>query len=398
VGILSAQVSRCKRKIPKLAQPLLCVSLERSRPTRPIEERTIMRRMQVSRRALAQTLPLSLMLAGALVATQARAETAEEFYRGKTINLIVGYSAGGGYDIYARTVARYLGNHVPGAPKIVVTNMPGAGSLVSVNHLYNIAPKDGTAIATFGRGLPMEPLIGTTKVQFDATKLTWIGSVASELSVCAVTQKSKVMTFEDSLTVEAAVGGEGSGSDPDTYASLVKNLFGSKMKLVTGYPGGNDMTLAIERGELDGRCGWSWGSIKATRPDWAVGPNKLRILLQMTLERSHEMPDVPTVLEKAKTQADKEVVKLIVSRQTVARPFAAPPGIPEDRKIALRKGFDATMTDKEFVAEAKALSLDVEPVTGAEIDKLIAELYRASPDVVARAKAVIAGTPVAPAK
>ena len=360
-----------------------------------------MPRMHVSRRALAHLqsdtlrrgLIVAPLLALALVcATKARADAVEDFYRGKTVNMIVGYSAGGGYDIYARSVARYMGNHLPGQPKVVVTNMPGAGSLVSVNHLYNIAPKDGTAIATFGRGLPMEPLIGSAKVQFDATKLTWIGSVSSELSVCAVTQKSKVTTFDDALTIEAAVGGEGSGSDPDTYASLVRNLFGAKMKLVTGYPGGNDMTLAIERGELDGRCGWSWGSIKATRPDWVSGPNKLRILLQMTLERSHEMPDVPTVLEKAKTPADKEVVKLIVSRQTVARPFAAPPGIPEDRKIALRRAFDDTMIDKDFVAEAKTLSLEVEPVSGAEVDKLIAELYRASPDVVARAKAVIAGS------
>lgn len=366
-----------------------------------------MRRMQVSRRAQAHVstpawgkgLILAPVLAAALLgAGKARADAVSDFYRGKTINVIVGYSTGGGYDIYARSVARYLGNHMPGAPKVIVTNMPGAGSLVSVNHLYNLAPKDGTAIATFGRGLPMEPLIGAAKVQFDATKITWIGSVATELSVCAVTQKSKVTSFEDALVTEAAVGGEGSGSDPDTYASLVKNLFGAKFKLVTGYPGGNDMTLAIERGELDGRCGWSWGSIKATRPDWVSGPNKLRILLQMTLERSHEMPDIPTVLEKAKTPEDKEVVKLIVSRQTVARPFAAPPGIPEDRKNALRKAFDDTMKDPEFVAEAKTLSLDVDPVSGAEVDKLIAELYRASPDVVARAKAVIAGAAAAPAK
>ena len=360
-----------------------------------------MRRMQVSRRALAQTSPLlsrralvaaPLLAAALFCATRARADAVEDFYRGKQLNMIVGYSSGGGYDIYARSVARYMGAHIPGAPKVVVTNMPGAGSLVSVNHLYNIAPKDGTAIATFGRGLPMEPLIGAAKVQFDATKLTWIGSVASELSVCAVTQKSRVKSSRISLSIEAAVGGEGSGSDPDTYASLVKNLFGAKMKLVTGYPGGNDMTLAIERGELDGRCGWSWGSIKATRPDWVSGPNKLRVLLQMTLERSHEMPDIPTVLEKAKTPEDKDVVKLIVSRQTVARPFAAPPGIPEDRKIALRKAFDDTMKDPEFLAEAKTLSLEVEPVGGAEIDRLIAELYRSSPDVVARAKAVIAGS------
>lgn len=358
-----------------------------------------MRSMQVSRRANARIMSLGvrsglvapLLAAAFATAGPARADAVEDFYRGKQVNLIVGYSSGGGYDIYARSLARYMGNHIPGTPKFVVTNMPGAGSLVSVNHLYNLAPKDGTTIATFGRGLAMEPLIGTAKVQYDATKLTWIGSISSELSVCAVTQKSKVKTFEDALTTESAVGGEGSGSDPDVYATLVRNLLGAKMKLVTGYPGGNDMTLAIERGELDGRCGWSWGSIRATRPDWVSGPNKLRVLMQMTLDRHAEMPDIPTVLEMAKTPQDKEIVRLIVSRQTVARPFAAPPGIPQDRKIALRKAFDDTMKDPDFLAEAKTLSLEVDPVSGAEVDKLIGELYRASPEVVARAKAVIAG-------
>lgn len=340
------------------------------------------------------------MIAGALLqAGGAKADAVADFYRGKSINMIVGYSSGGGYDIYARAIARHLGKHIPGNPKVVVNNMPGAGSLVSLNYLYNVAPKDGTAIATFGRGLVMEPLIGAAKVQYDATKVTWIGSASNELSVCAVTAKSKVEKFEETFATEVAVGGEGSGSDPDTYALLVRNLFGAKMKLVTGYPGGNDMTLAIERGEIDGRCGWSWGSIKATRPDWIAGPNRLRVLLAMTLDRSPEMPDVPTVLEKAKSESDREIVKLIVSRQVVARPFAAPPSIPEDRRDALRAGFDATMKDPEFLAEAKALSLEIAPIGGAEVDKLVQELYRTPPEVVARAKALIAGAPAStPAK
>ena len=331
-----------------------------------------MPRMLVTRRALAHPqsallgrgLLLVPLLALTLLSTsRARADALEDFYRSKSVNLIVGYSSGGGYDIYARSVARYLGNHLPGQPKVVVTNMPGAGSLVSVNHLYNIAPKDGTAIATFGRGLPMEPLIGSTKVQFDATKLTWIGSVTSELSVCAVTQKSKVITFEDSLSIEAAVGGEGSGSDPDTYASLVRNLFGSKMKLVTGYPGGNEMTLAIERGELDGRCGWSWGSIKATRPDWVSGPNKLRVLLQMTLERSHEMPDVPTVAEAGVPGFES------LSWVGLIAPTGTPPEIiaklhdeiakllrlPDVQQLLASSGMEATpTTPEEFAAYLKS--------------------------------------------
>ena len=333
------------------------------------------------------------------VSTYAQTESLAEFYRNKPINLIVGYSTGGGYDIYARSFARHLGKHMPGNPKIVVTNMPGAGSLTTVNHLYNVAPKDGSALATFGRGLPMEPMIGAGKTQFDATKLTWIGSISTELSVCAVTQKSKAVTFNDLLTQEVALGGEGAGSDPDTYANLVRSLTGAKIRLVTGYPGGNDMTLAIERGELDGRCGWSWGSVKATRPSWVSGPDKLRVLIQLSVERSDEMKDVPTIYEMAKTAEDKEAVKLIVSRQTIARPFAAPPALPGDRAQALRLGFDATMKDPEFLAEAKTLSLEVDPVSGVQMEKLIQELYRASPDVVARAKAIMAAGPsVQPAK
>jgi tripartite-type tricarboxylate transporter receptor subunit TctC len=168
------------------------------------------------------------------------------------------------------------------------------------------------------------------------------------LSVCAVSQKSKALTLADMTANDIALGGEGSGSDPDTYANLVRSLTGAKIRLVTGYPGGNDMTLAIERGELDGRCGWSWGSIKATRPSWVSGPDRLRVLLQLNDARNAEMPDVPSIYEMAKTAEDKEAVKLIVSRQTVARPFAAPPAIPEERKKALRDGFMATMKDAEF--------------------------------------------------
>lgn len=320
----------------------------------------------------------------------ARADEVSDFYRGKTITLVVGYSTGGGYDIYARAIARHMGEHIPGAPKMVVQNMPGAGSIASANYLYNVAAKDGTVFATFGRGVPMEPLIGVAKVQYDASKFTWIGSAANELSVCAVTQKSQVKSWDDVTSKDAAVGGEGSGSDPDTYAMLVKGLFGAKFRLVTGYPGGNDMTLAIERGEIDGRCGWSWGSIKATRPDWISGPNRLNVLLVMSTERSEELPGVPTVLEKATTDRDRDAVRLIVSRQVVARPFAAPPGVPPARRDALRKAFMATLNDPAFLSEAKALSLELSPLGGAEVEKLIIDLHNAPAASIEHAKATIA--------
>ena len=320
----------------------------------------------------------------------ALADDVSDFYRGKTVTLIVGYSAGGGYDIYARAIARHMGEHLPGSPKIVVQNMPGAGSIASANYLFNVAPKDGTTFATFGRGVPMEPLIGVAKVQYDASKFTWIGSAANELSVCAVTQKSQVKSWDDVKIKDAAVGGEGSGSDPDTYAMLVKGLFGARFRIVTGYPGGNDMTLAIERGELDGRCGWSWGSIKATRPDWVAGPNRLNVLMVLSTERSEELPGVPTILEKATTVRDREIVRLIVSRQAVARPFAAPPGIPAARRDALRKAFMATLNDPVFLADAKAASLEISPLAGEEVETLLSELYNAPAASIAQAKAAIA--------
>jgi tripartite-type tricarboxylate transporter receptor subunit TctC len=327
----------------------------------------------------------------AICAGPARADAVSDFYKGKTVTVIVGYSAGGGYDLYARALARHMGRHIPGQPTLVVNNMPGAGSVAAANYIYGVAAKDGTVFGTFSRGVPMEPLIGTANTRYEADKFTWIGSISNELSICAVAGKSPVKTFDDALTKPFTVAGEASGSDPDTYAKLFRNLFGAKLKLVTGYPGGNDMTLAIERGEVDGRCGWSWGSIKATRPEWISGENKINVLLQLALERSPELPDVPTAYEKAADQRQRDVVKLIISRQIVARPFAAPPGIPEDRKQALRNAFDATMKDAEFLKEAKAMALEVDPVGGAEVDKLIAELYAAPKDVIEQARVAISG-------
>jgi tripartite-type tricarboxylate transporter receptor subunit TctC len=332
---------------------------------------------------------LGLMAAVPLCAP-AKAQSVAEFYRGKTINMVVGYTAGGGYDLYARALARQMGKHIPGNPGFVVNNMPGAGSLTAANFLYNVAPKDGTAIGTIGRGLAMEPLIGKSNVQFDSRRFTWLGSGTNEISVCAVSSTSPVKTWEDVMTTPISVGGEGSGSDPDTFAILMRNLFGAKLQLVTGYPGGAEITLAIERGEVDGRCGWSLSAINATRPDW-IKQGRLRFLLQMSLERNPELPDVPAVVEKANDQRQKDVLKLVFSRQVMGRPFLGPPGIPEDRKQALRAAFDATMKDPEFLADAKKIGLEVDPVSGAAIDKLLAELYETPKETLDLARAAIVG-------
>ncbi len=208
----------------------------------------------------------------------AQAQSVADFYKGKTVTVIVGYTAGGGYDLYARALARHMGRHLPGNPSFIVQNITGAGSLNAANNIYNVAAKDGTVFGTFGRGLAMEPLIGTARVQFDATKFTWLGSGTNEISLCATWHTSPVKTWQDALKTQFAVGGEGAGSDPDTYAAFVRNVFGVKLKLVTGYHGTSDIILAIERGEVDGRCGWSWSSIKSTRPAW-IPEKKLNYLV-----------------------------------------------------------------------------------------------------------------------
>jgi len=323
-----------------------------------------------------------------LLNDRARADAVADFYRGRSISILVGYSAGGGYDMYARTLARHMGRHIPGNPTFIPQNMTGAGSLNAANYLYNVAPKDGTAFGTFARGLAMEPLIGTAKVQFDATKFTWLGSGTNEMSVCATWHTSQIKTWNDALKTQFAVGGEGAGSDPDTFAALVKNVFGAKVKLITGYHGTSDIVLAIERGEVDGRCGWSWSSIKSTRPSW-VAEKKLNILVQLAMQKSPELAGVPLITDFANDR-QKQILKLVLSRQVMGRPFAAPPGLPEDRKQALRKASDETMKDPAFLEEAKKMKLDVNPVSGAEIDKLVAELYRSPKDVVDEARIAIA--------
>jgi tripartite-type tricarboxylate transporter receptor subunit TctC len=329
------------------------------------------------------------LVAFVLAADCARADPVEDFYRGRTVTLIVGYSVGGGYDAYARVLARHLGKHIPGHPTIIVQNMPGAGSLRSANFLFNAAPKDGGTIAIFSRGMAMEPLIGTSQTAFDARKFTWLGSGTNEVSICATWNTSKVKSWNDMLTTPFTVGGEGSGSDPDIFATVVRNAFGAKLRLVSGYPGSADVALAIERGELDGRCGWSYSSLKLQRPDW-IRDKKINILVQLSLQKSPELPDVPIITEFAKTERQQHILKLVFSRQSMARPFAAPPGIPDDRKQALRKAFDDTMADPEFLAEAKVRGLEVNPVSGAEIDHLLDELYHAPADVVAEVRATIA--------
>ena len=323
-----------------------------------------------------------------LTAAAAHAQPVEDFYRGRTVNLVIGYSVGGGYDMHGRMLARHLGKHIPGNPGIVVQNMPGGGSLRAANFLYNAAPKDGSTIGIFSRGMAMEPLIGASNTQYDARKFTWLGSITNEASVCATSSTSKVKTWDDLLATPFTVAGEGSGSDPDIFATMIKNVFGAKLRLVAGYPGSAEMTLAIERGEVDGRCGWTWSSIKLQRPDWITG-HRLNVLVQLASHRIPDLADVPLLTEHATTERQRQIVNVILGRQVMGRPVVAPPAIPVDRKQALRRAFDATMADPGYVAEATSRGLEINPVGGADLDKLLDDLYATPPDVIAEVRAII---------
>jgi tripartite-type tricarboxylate transporter receptor subunit TctC len=320
---------------------------------------------------------------------RAAADPIEDFYRGRTVTLVIGYSAAGGYDTYARVVARHLGDHIPGHPTILPQNIEGAGSLRSANYLYNAAAKDGSVIGTFARGMAMEPLIGASHTSFDSRKFTWLGSGTNEVSTCVTWHASPVKTWADALDKPFTVGGEGSGSDPDIFSTIMRNVFGLKLRLVSGYPGTAEITLAIERGEVDGRCGWSYASLKQQHPEW-IADKQVNLLVQLALGKSPELPDVPLITDFATNDRQRQILRLVFARQAMARPFLAPPGIPADRKEALRKAFDDTMADPAFLDEAKQRGLEVNPVTGAQIDKLIGDLYQTPPDIVAEVRSTIA--------
>jgi tripartite-type tricarboxylate transporter receptor subunit TctC len=334
---------------------------------------------------------LAAVAAGAMAwSGMARADEAAvaQFYKGRTIQLYIGYSVGGGYDLYARELARYLGAHIPGNPTIVPQNMPGAGSLRLANYLYNVAPKDGTAMATFARGMATEPLLGGTGTQFDARKFTWLGSITDEVSVCAFWHDSGVATWQDMLTKSYTVGGTGSASDTDVFPNAMKRIFHLNLKLITGFPGGSDVVLALERGEVQGRCGWSWSSL-VSRNKQLYDTKQIFVPVQLALRKHEDLPDVPLIVDETRDPKELRALRLIFARQSMARPYVAPPGLPEERKQALRRAFDETMKDPAFLEEAKKTELEVHPVSGAEIDTLLTELYESPPEVVQLAKDAI---------
>jgi tripartite-type tricarboxylate transporter receptor subunit TctC len=332
-------------------------------------------------------------LAAALLAATTATAAEADFYAGKTIQLLIGFSTGGGYDIYARTLARHMGRHIPGNPKLIPQNMPGAGSLKAVNFLYNAAAKDGTVIAGFAPGVVVEPLLGRSEgTQFEAPKFTWLGSISQEVSVCAFMASAGIRTWADMQTKRYVIGASGGGAESDVFPNVLRKLFKLPLKIVTGYPGGTEIILAMERREVDGRCGWSWTSL-LSRSKALLDNKQIDITLQIGLQKDKALRDVPLIMDLTDDLQKKAALKLIVSRQSIARPFAAPPGVPGERARILRSAFDATMQDPEFRNEARNLNLDVEPVGGAAVEALLQEVYASPPEAVKLATELVRDTP-----
>jgi tripartite-type tricarboxylate transporter receptor subunit TctC len=336
--------------------------------------------VQSLRRAIGAIAAL-IVLAGV-----AAAAGVEDFYKGRTVSLVIGYSVGGGYDAYARLLARYIGAHIPGDPSIIPQQMAGAGSLRAANYIYSVAPTDGSVFGTFSRSMGISPLID--KADFDSRRFTWLGSVTDDNTICVTGSQSEIKNWNDFISKPSAFGGEGAGSDPDIWALLYKNVFGTKLRLVSGYPGTNDIVLAMERGEVDGLCGISWSTIKTQHPQWLAN-HTVNIIVQAALRKEPELGAVPLATDLVTSAEQLQIIKLLLVSQAMARPFAAPPEIPTDRKAALIAAFDDTMKDAAFLAEAQKLDFDVRPVSAATIDALLAEVYQTPKDVLARATKAI---------
>jgi tripartite-type tricarboxylate transporter receptor subunit TctC len=337
-----------------------------------------------------QRLPLAALLL-ALAATTALPAAAADYFAGKTIEFTVGADVGGGFDVYARTIAKHLPRHLPGNPTIVVKNMPGAGSGKAATYMATAAPKDGTAIGALMPGAVIGPLLeDREKPQYDPTKLIYLATADSVTRVCTSFITSKIKTFEDAQQQKGAMGASAAGGSSRDYVNLVRKAAGAQFDLVSGYKGSAEMALAIERGEVDGMCGWDWPSLKAQKPDW-IRDNKVNILAQFSLEPDPELTKrgVPEIWQFIKKEEDRKPVELVLSQQVFGRPYVAPPGTPPEAVKLLRDAFIATLKDKEFLAEADKAKLAVNALDGAKVQEVVSSIYASAPAVVERAKELI---------
>src|SRR5688572_4387612 len=344
------------------------------------------------RKENAMTTVRSAFLVLPLVALAPASAPASDFYTGKTISMVVGGSAGGGHDLYARTIARHLPRFIPGNPTVVVRNMPGAGSMQAAAHVYSVAPKDGTTIGALYPGAVMTPLLDPkAKATYQPIRFQYLGSAESGARICATYRKSKIKTFQDAVTQQSVFGGSAAGGSVYEYGHMMRNTAGVKFRLVTGYKATLDMALDMERGEIDGICGWDWSTAKSQKPDW-LRDKTVHVLLQVALEPDPELSKlgVPQVWDFIKNEIDRKAVELVVSQQVFSRPHVVAPETPADRVALLRKAYDAVMADKQFLADAEKSRLDISPSPGVKLQKLVASVYATAPPIVERARRIIA--------
>jgi tripartite-type tricarboxylate transporter receptor subunit TctC len=323
----------------------------------------------------------ALALASSFAQSTAQAQTSDVFAN-KNLTMIIGFGPGGGYDLWGRTVARHIVNHLPGKPAGVPQNMPGAGSYAAASHIFNIAPKDGTVMGIIARDAALGPLTGAEGARFDPLKISWIGTPTIETNVCIARTGADVQTVDDLYKKTLIVGDTGAGTGTRSYPKALNDLLGMKFKLIAGFPSSSDVFLAMERGEVDGICE-SLDSVKGKRPDWLPN-NKVKIIFQGGEEPNHELSGVPFINDLAKTELQKQEITFLYAGQGIGRPFVAPPNMPPDRLAMLRKAFKDTMKDPEFLADAKKQKLDVEPHDGEHLEKLIRQIYATPKPIVTK--------------
>jgi tripartite-type tricarboxylate transporter receptor subunit TctC len=336
---------------------------------------------------------LLIMLAGLcalnLTPHNALAQSAvENFYTGKTIDLYIGFTTGGTYDTYARLVAQFMGDHIPGKPKIIPRQMIGAGSRAAAAHMYSLAPKDGTQLATADQAIAMQQVLSDPGIQFDAQKFNWVGNPIADNNTMAAWTASHVTKIQDAIDHEVIVGANGITAAAQ-YPQAMNVLLGTKFKIITGYPGGTDINLAMERGEVAVRGQNSWSSWKSQHMDW-IKEKKISFLVQIGLQKDKELPDVPLLMDLVSNPIDHAALKLLSAPTTIGRPLFTTPDVPTERVSALRKAFSDTMKDQNFINAAAKANMDLNPVSGEELQQIITDLFKTSPEAVQRLKTILA--------
>jgi tripartite-type tricarboxylate transporter receptor subunit TctC len=336
--------------------------------------------MSALRRATERAAIVASVVVLSVAAGFAHAQTPADFYKDKTVSLLIGFGSGGEDDLWARTIARHLGKYIPGNPTVVPQNVPGSGGLLLADRLYNTAPKDGTVFGLINRGIPFEPLLGGKGTQFDALKFNWIGSPGRDTTVCAARKDAAVQTLADLYTKELTVGGTGSGADTAIYPQFLAALLGMKFRVVLGYQGSHEVQLAMERNEVQGICLAYDSLLRGT----LARERQINVLLQASLEPDPRLQGVPFALQFSDAADQKQELQLFFARASIGRPFVAPPGVPADRVAALRQAFSLTLKDPDFLDDARRQSLNVVPVTAEQMADIIAGAYQAPPAIVKR--------------